>query len=252
MINKKDLNKNIVLREGNSVLKDTEDIGFLIFNMPARISCPYSTKWCRKSCYAVSAENLFKNSVLKRRMIHMEETKKDTFEEDMINLIEYHMQRKKYKGKKIYFRWHESGDIYSQDYFIKMINISNHFKGIEDKISFQAYTKSLPIISKFDLEKVNIKILFSIVEDTKQEDIDIATSLSLGMFSAVEDPDIYEEGFKCLGDCSKCQTCYEKNDIKLTFVENHGSRVKRKKSGESTRIEGSTIRYLRCYSKNNN
>lgn len=240
MLKKTDLNANIRISEGNFVLKNTNEVGFMIFDLPACYCCPYATDWCKKYCYAKAPQDMFKNSVLKARMSNLEESKKDTFVKDMINIIEFNLQRKKYKNKnKVYFRFHGSGDIYSEDYFIKLIEITDYFKD-NDKIVFQTYTKSLPIVSKYNLNNINLKIMFSVVEDTKELDIQFAKELGLSIFNAVPEVENLEDGYVCKGDCSKCQTCYEKNDVGLIYVETHGSRLGKK---DGSRVAESSKNY---------
>lgn len=240
MLKKNELNENLRISEGNFVLKSTNEVGFMIFDLPACYCCPYATDWCKKYCYAKSPQDIFKDSVLNSRMRNYEESKKESFIKDMIDIIEFNLQRKKFKTKnKIYFRFHGSGDIYSKEYFEKLISITNHFKS-NKKIVFQTYTKSLPIISQYDINNINLKIIFSVVQDTKEIDINKAKSLGLSIFNAVSQTDDISNGYVCKGDCSKCQVCYEKNNIETIYVETHGSRIGKK---DSSRIEQSSKNY---------
>ena len=147
-ITKKDLNRNIHLSEGNIKSKGTDEVIFLTWSLPSRSTCPYATTECKKRCFAKKNES-FKN-VRDSRGRNLAETYKDTFVEDMIKHFEYHLQRPKAQNKLIIVRIHTSGDFYNKEYFNKWVNISNHFKD-NDKILFQAYTKSMPIlIDRFD------------------------------------------------------------------------------------------------------
>lgn len=244
----KRMNDKIKISEGNFVLKNTKDIGFMIFDLPAKISCPYATDWCKKYCYAKTSQDIFKDSVLRSRMRNMEESKKESFVEDMIDIISFNLNRPKYKSKqKIYFRFHGSGDIYSKEYLDKIIKITDNFKS-NSKISFQTYTKSLVYLENYEIEKLNIKILHSIVPDTKDEDILKAERLGLSHFVAKTDPDtitLMNDDFVCKGDCSECQACYERNNLKNIYVEIHGGRIPNKKKyiGSNGRIEGESKNY---------
>ena len=73
----------------------------------------------------------------------------------------------------------------------------------------------------------------------------LAKSLGIGSFSAVPIIENINEGFICEGDCSKCQTCYEKNNVNKIYVEIHGGRVKKfnKKNNGTCRIENSSKNY---------
>jgi hypothetical protein len=241
-MNKNELNLNIKISEGNFVLKSTEELGFMVFDLPAKITCPYATNWCKKYCYANDSQDIF-NSVLNSRMRNFEESKKDTFVKDMINIIEFNLERKKYKNKeKVYFRFHSSGDIYNTDYLNKIIEIVNHFKA-NSKIKFQAYTKSLSLLENYDLSKINIKILFSVVEDTSKEQINKAKNMGLSCFVAVYSTD-NKEGYICKGDCSSCQVCYENNKCNNIYVQTHGGRVPKKPETHSgAKIKGKFKNY---------
>lgn len=224
---KSELNSNIHIQEGNTVLVDNDDYGFLIFSLIARESCPFATELCKKICYGRNAQELFKH-VYNCRKRNYDETLKLCFVKDMINIIDYNLQRKKYKNKTILFRIHETGDFYSQEYTNKWVEISNHFRN-NDRIIFQAYTKSLPYI-KDKIKTSNIKFMFSIMQDTKIEDINLAHKLKLNTFEAVP-CDLFEqihEKHKCMGDCSSCKACYLGDEDMV--VEYHGNRVPGKSS----------------------
>lgn len=221
---KSELNQNIYLQEGNTVLKDNDEYGFLIFSLLARENCPYATDMCKRICYGRNAQELFKH-VYNCRKRNFEESKKDTFVEDMIKSIEYNLTRKKYTNKTILFRIHETGDFYNEEYLNKWICISNYFRG--DNIKFQAYTKSLPFITDKNISKINIKLMFSIMPDTKEEDILKAKQLGLNLFLALPSDDYIkvETENQCKGDCSNCKECYLGN--KDMCVEFHGNRCPR-------------------------
>lgn len=219
---KSELNQNIYLSEGNLVLKQNEDYGFLVFSLIARECCPYATELCKKICYGRGSQELFKH-VYNVRKKNYEESLKDTFVEDMIDIIKFNLQRKKYKNKTILFRIHETGDFYSQPYTNKWFKIANYFKD-EKRIIFQCYTKSLPFIK--DKKQIsNLKIMYSIMPDTKSEDIALAKKLGLNTFTAIPlkvFEELKDEEHKCKGDCSRCKECYVGS--KDMTVEFHGSR----------------------------
>lgn len=226
-MNKVVLNNNIHLQEGNSVLVDNEECGFLIFSLPARECCPYATDLCKKICYGRNAQELFKR-VYECRKRNYEESLKESFTQDMIKIINYNLNRKKYKDKIILFRIHETGDFYSQEYTDKWFNIADYYKN-NSKIFFQCYTKSLPFI-KDNIANGNIKMMFSVMDDTKCEDIELAKSLGMNTFKAVPNNVFINtpREQQCDGDCSKCKSCYLDN--KDMVVEYHGNRIPRQRS----------------------
>lgn len=222
------LNQNIHLNEGNMKSKCTEDVLFLTWSLPSGITCPYATDMCRKRCFAKKNES-FKN-VRDSRERNLEETQKDSFIDDMIQHLEHHLSRPKAKNKKIFVRIHTSGDFYNLDYLIKWVYISEHFKG-NDKILFQAYTKSMPIIENYIneyyrnygyefepkeiIDDINIHFVWSVWKDTPKKYTDMAEALGMQMFIALPkeevDKQITKGVFICNGDCGNCKECYTGN-----------------------------------------
>lgn len=207
-IKKSELNNNIHLSEGNIKSKGTDDTMFLTWSLPSRECCPYSTGMCRRKCFAKKNETF--KTVRDSRHKNLDESKKDTFVDDMIKHFEYHLQRPKAIGKLIIVRIHTSGDFYDLDYMDKWINITDYFK--DKNILFQAYTKSMPIIKERDLSKVNIHFVWSIWDDTPKEYNNMAYKMNLQTFTALPKNQIEnavnEGAFLCEGDCGHCKECY--------------------------------------------
>ncbi|MCH5138472.1 hypothetical protein JMF89_14855 [Clostridiaceae bacterium UIB06] len=213
----------LTLSTGNKKLVGDENNAFLIWNLPAIKTCPYATKLCKKFCYAKKAENVYPN-VLPSRSENLQDTKNDNFIEDMINTIEYYLNKrsrkdgnKMTKEKNVYFRIHESGDFYSQEYFDKWIIIARFFP----EVNFLAYTKSVIFVknSKLDIPS-NFTVRFSVWDDTKEDQIQMANSLNLPIYTADQEEGLRKKvvygGFNfCHCDCSKCKDCYNKNIEKL-------------------------------------
>lgn len=209
----------ITLSTGNRKLKKTEKIDFLIWNLPAEKTCPFSTAECRKKCYAKKAEKLYPQ-VLPCRENNLAESKKEGFIQSMIEAIEPHLLKAEKKGKAIFFRIHESGDFYSREYFAKWITIAAHFGG--RNIVFQAYTKSIQYVIGF-FKPVNLHITFSVFCDTNKNDIFQAIHYGYQLYYAVP-KEVFEtlpEENKCFcEDCGSCKKCY-KNEIKEIYVQTH-------------------------------
>lgn len=237
MLLKSKLNPNIHLNEGNIKSKCTDEIIFLTWSLPSKITCPYKTKLCERKCFAKKNER-FKN-VRDSRRRNLEETKKNSFVQDMINILKYQLKRPKTKNKKIFVRIHTSGDFYNLDYFEKWIKIANYFKG-NDKILFQAYTKSMPILyeyfypndsceeynnwygnwdenpsivhAKETLKNINIHFVWSIWADTPKDQTLFAKGIGLQTFTTLPKSKIQNAvsngTFECKGDCGNCRQCY--------------------------------------------
>lgn len=231
---KSELNQNIHLSEGNIKSKCTDDVMFLTWSLPSRKTCPYSTEMCRKRCFAKKNETF--TGVRLSRERNLEETKKDTFVQDMINHLEYHLSRPKAKDKRVFVRIHTSGDFYNLDYLIKWYYITDHFRN-NNKILFQAYTKSMPIIvdyineycknygyefkPKEIIDDINIHFVWSIWDDTPQEYTETAIDLELQTFTALPKNKIplaiNHGSFLCNGDCGNCKECYTGDSLKIVI-----------------------------------
>ena len=129
---------------GNKKLQNTENVRFMIWNLPAVKTCPFRTPMCEKSCYARKAERMYPQ-VLPSREKNFNDSLENDFSENMIYTIETLLASRAYKGKTVYFRIHESGDFYSLEYVKKWIEVAKHFEN-DAKIIFEAYTKSLSFI----------------------------------------------------------------------------------------------------------
>ena len=225
MIKKSELNSNIRISEGNMKSKCTDDITFLTWSLPSGKCCPYATDMCRKRCFAKKNENF--TNVKESRERNLNESKKDTFVQDMIKYFQYHMQKPKNTNKLIIVRIHTSGDFYSQEYFDKWVEIAEHFRN-DNKILFQAYTKSIIFLTKWiknrnDIKenKVNIHFVYSIWEDTNEKDIALANQLGLQTFTASPKnkiPMAIDKGyFLCNGNCGNCKECYTGTSQKIVI-----------------------------------
>lgn len=201
------------LSTGNMKLKPTKEEKFLIWNLPALTTCPNSTPNCRKNCYAVKSENRFPNAARSRILNKLESLEGD-FVGRMIHTIYHYINKPSWKDKKIYFRIHESGDFYSQEYFNNWIDIASYFNelpiyyGIE--IVFLAYTKSFDfVLNRYGAIPDNLIIRASIWNDTKESDLELIKAMDLPYFTAYpKGSDKFKGIYKCIGDCSKCKKCY--------------------------------------------
>ena len=195
---------------GNRKLKSGKTVKFLIFNLPAIITCPFATELCKKFCYARKAEKFRTKTCLPSRMKNLEFTKSDLFVKYMIQFISIKLNHLK-PGVKIFFRIHESGDFYNIFYARKWLEIMRYFEN-DDRIRFMAYTKSVRYFENETLPK-NFSLRFSIWSDTRPEEIEIAKKMGLPIYTAATkeqlakmDPKTY---FYCdCIDCGSCQACY--------------------------------------------
>ena len=203
---------------GNLKLKNNDETRFMIWNIPAVITCPYRTAMCEKFCYARKAERMYP-SCLDARQRNFEDTKRADFVERMIFTIEAEMQTKKFAGKKIVFLIHESGDFYNWGYMMKWVEIARHFMGNE-KIVFLAYTKSIDYAIACGWNDgtfpSNFVIRSSIWADTKAEKIELTEKQEIPVYTALSAHDMDEaeksglqfEKCRC-EDCATCGKCWD-------------------------------------------
>jgi hypothetical protein len=131
----------ITVSTGNRKLKNV-----IIFNLPA--GKEFTCKESCAGCYAQKAQRQYPE-VLPCRIKNLEASKKDDFVANMVEILS--------SLRQPYVRFHESGDIYSQEYFDKLVAIA---KAVNKK--FYIYTKR---DNEFDLSDKpdNLNIIFSIL-----------------------------------------------------------------------------------------
>ena len=176
----------------NKKMKPTDNIGFLIFSLPAVYTCPYATAQCLKYCYAKSA--YMYPSVCTNHAGNYVASLQPTFVEDTCKAIETAIYTKKGgirkafinpktgEPKKIYVRIHESGDFYSKAYLLKWVEIAKRFP----ELQFFAYTKSVPYFYDLELPK-NFVVRFSIFPDTPIEYINWIRENNKPFYVAVDE-----------------------------------------------------------------
>lgn len=183
---------------GNKKLpKDT-----LIFNLPARMTCPGRTEFCEKKCYALKAERLYK-AVLPARQGNFEISRSAEFVRlmtDSINNQLKHIKR---------VRVHESGDFYNQDYLDKWFEIASAFPGL----TFYAYTKSFHL--NFVRKPSNFVLIASFDEATNPAmlaNYHLRSQYFDNTFTIVKK----NEEATCIQDCTVCDKCWNSKSNNLT------------------------------------
>lgn len=214
--------------DGNLKLKNNDETRFMIWNIPAVVTCPFRTAQCEKYCYARKAERMYP-SCAESRERNFEESKRADFVERMTYTIETELTSKKFAGKKIVFRIHESGDFYNWGYMMKWVEIARHFANNEN-IVFLAYTKSIvyAINCGYGTEEwpKNFVIRSSIWCDTCADKVALTESFNIPVYTALSAADMdkaEKDGLKfekCrCEDCATCGKCWN-NSIKtiITYI----------------------------------
>lgn len=184
-----------------------------LFNLPAVSTCPGSTALCRKYCYARAAEDLFK-AVKAKRVRALKASKSADFVEVMkaeiatVPLIPF-------------FRIHESGDFYSQEYLDKWFEICRAFP----EKTFLAFTKAFKL--DYSNRPKNLSLYFSVFPDTKVADIPNVkgakrayTTIDFKAVVAMGYKQDVGKAVKCGGNCDSCLICF--NNKKDVYFPVHG------------------------------
>lgn len=216
----------IKLSEGNKKLQPSKKVRYLIWNLPAIVTCPFATEMCKRFCYARKAEKAYPNCLTSRQR-NLDISRNAKFATRMIYTINAYMTRDVYKNaENVYVRIHESGDFYSYLYFKNWMTIA---RGIDaENVQFIAYTKSVVYVQRYINEygalPKNVSIMSSIWQDTKQKYIDITNDINLPIYTADTEKNVNDavnagKAFKCLCEnCSTCKACFHGQHKKIYCV----------------------------------
>lgn len=202
----------------NKKLVPNASTKFMIFSLPAIITCPNRCDACEKCCYAVKSEKAYPDCLPSRHR-NLDFTKCVDFVDVMSAYIhkasDHHLYK---KAKRIVFRIHESGDFYSQAYYNAWLQIARNCSDIENLV-FMAYTKSIHFVANGGDIPANMTIRFSLWNDTeikgemykgtKPEDYELAKALNMPIYTAVESFTTESKKNRCeCVDCGTCNKCW--------------------------------------------
>ena len=198
----------IKLSHGNKKLVSNPDTRFLIWSIPPVATCPYSTALCRKFCYAMKAYKAYPNAKRAWNDNYMESLKVN-FADNMILTITAELNRPSYKkAKNVVVRIHESGDFYDKYYTESWLKVARFFNEYAPQVKFMAYTKSVEYFKGEDIP-ANMTVRFSLWSDTEPEQLAIAESMNLPIYTAVESFTNEPKRERCgCVDCAKCSKCW--------------------------------------------
>lgn len=209
----------VSLSSGNRKLKPSAETRFIIFNLPARKTCPFATKHCSGCCYACKAERIYPE-VIPAREKNLAFSETDLFVPFMVSALHYVAGLKAYRAAEhITVRIHESGDFYDYEYLKKWLDIAIACKDIPN-IDFAAYTKSLPYLKQardagyiVAGPRAPIRFTSSIWDDTDPEMITLTAELGLPTYTAGTPEEVVKAvlaGYaKCeCKDCGHCRQCF--------------------------------------------
>lgn len=135
-VDEKSMTINTGIPALRGVLWDEENKNFYVIN-----TCPGAGE-CAKICYALKGFYIISNSknmkLLQRLQFMMNQP--DEYSRIAYNEAELYAFQANRKGKKLYIRWNDAGDLFSEEYFNIMLSVTNKLKEKYDIQSY-AYTK---------------------------------------------------------------------------------------------------------------
>ena len=222
------MNKRFIrFQYGNKKLAADDKIAFVIFSLPAVRTCPGATVECMKNCYARRDERFIGTRA--GRVINEMISRREDFEqvlEDAIRRAVYTNKgerRKKFQGKEIVFRIHESGDFYSEKYMKAWFHVAARFP----EITFFTYTKSFRIYEKCMNERPdNFEVRASVWSDTTVEEYNLILKCGMSIYTAYDADGVNKAiaggAMKCTCEsCTKCCCACARHENREIVTEIH-------------------------------
>jgi len=165
--------------------------GIGIWSLPRLYTCPGATPLCKKFCYAEGPEKYYGGGVVYSRNKNWAWTKRPDFARIMSEIINNH--------KWEWFRIHEAGDFYNQDYLNKWIEIAKACPNTK----FLAYTKAW--MHDFSQIPENFTVRYSSDISSKHIIKDLPAC-----FTGIDSPINF---FLCKKKCKPgfCMACWDKH-----------------------------------------
>lgn len=248
---------------GNKKLESNDNIQFLIFNVLQRVSCPNASSGCKKFCYANKTNcnvNCKNSSARNARLNNLILSMFSNFDSIVNEVIKFMTD---YTKRKIIFRFHESGDIYSVIYWekIKRIMYSN------TNINFMFYTKTVFILDEINTvnKEKNISLRYSLDDTTpkavikKCYDINCLTFIVIDKNSTCKAIESVGNNFICNVKNIDVNPKLEAiNKLEAEREAEHRKSYINKINTEINKINSSVIdtektcsRCMKCFNKNN-
>lgn len=197
--------EKLSVSNGNKKLVSNDETRFIVWNLPAKMTCPGKTHNCSIACYAIKAELAYPNC-LPARIRNLKESIRDDFTIRMIYTILSIIAHDR-KNRKYVIRIHESGDFYNQAYALKWLEIAETIKA--ENVTFICYTKSFRFFDGRTLPKC-FKLRASVWDDTPAEDLEIIKRNNWHIYTAVEHFQAGDKFTRCrCSDCATCGKCWQ-------------------------------------------
>lgn len=159
---------------------------------------------CARGCYAKKGNFTYKN---------VQESRKHNYDLYVKDADAYFGEIIAFLSDRLigykYFRWHVSGDIVDDAYLLGMIRVAKACKGVK----FLCFTKKFDIVNRFlsSGEKLpsNLRIIFSAWFKGFKVDNPFNLPIAYVFFKDTSlNPDIDHLAIPCIGDCSRCLSCW--------------------------------------------
>lgn len=197
----------IRFQDGNKKLSASESIAFVIWSLPAVLTCPGATVECMRNCYARRDERF--TGTRSSRLINFILSRQDDFEDRLTDAIRDKIYtkagklRKPYQGKEIVFRLHESGDFYSDRYMQIWFRVAAKFP----EITFFTYTKSFRMYERnMHLIPKNFLVRASIWSDTTIEELQTIARCKMPIYTAFTASEMEKAIAAGVHECT-CESC---------------------------------------------
>jgi hypothetical protein len=192
--------------------------GILSWSLQALDTCPGSkdstgnlVPACQ-GCYATTGNYRFAN-VKKPREFNREDWKRDDWVRDMVISLD----------SSRYFRWFDSGDMYSHDLAWKIFQVMEKTPHVKHWLPTRMYKfskfkdvlermQSLPnVVVRFSSDSVTGEVIEGLNTSTNYSDI-----VPAGAFEC--------KAYQHEGKCNGCRACYDK-DVKIIAYKAHGVKM---------------------------
>jgi len=198
------------ISDSNKKLKPNKTTAFLIWNLPAVVTCPYRTAHCEQFCYARKSEKAYP-SVLPARYDNFKASRSSDFVKVMTEIIVN--KARKTRKEKLVVRVHESGDFYNRAYAMAWLEIARRVaketKDFHTSVQFIAYSKSFVFFDSVTFPE-NFSLRASLWDDTKPEQISIVLRNNWAIYTAVKRFTKQDTFHQCrCEDCAGCAKCWD-------------------------------------------
>ncbi|MFH1589141.1 MAG: hypothetical protein ABIB43_01085 [archaeon] len=194
----------------NLIIKGNSKMGpeVYIFNLPPKETCT-PTYWClngrdgKVACYGLR-NNFMLPSVVLSLQNRLEASKQEDFVDRMIGELK--------KKNPTYFRFHSSGDFYSEEYVGKVFDIAKECSNTLFRTTTRRRDLAEPIRELNKLPNFIVRESLDVNRDKPVMGLPFA---AMSHMAVSKNDDLY----KCVDDCVKCEYSCWKEPVSIFFDE---------------------------------